>query len=117
MVRRIRTSLHALACLLVLAAPGLARADLLTVDGGWKDFNWGVNGLYIVEGAYKFTTAAPVTLKVTDAFVSGDRFEIYNNGSLLGSTSVPVNDATYVAKADVAYGHPKFSWGEFLLGP
>jgi hypothetical protein len=107
-----------LACLMLLALPGLAAADvLLAVDGGWQDFNWGKNGLYNTEGAFTFSTANPVTLTVTDAFFSGDRFEVYNNNVLMATTSVPVDDGSWVASPDSALLDSKFSSGVWNLAP
>jgi hypothetical protein len=41
------------------------------------------------EPAWTFTSADPTVLTVTDAFQSGDRFEIFDFGVSLGFTSVP----------------------------
>jgi hypothetical protein len=89
----------------------------LPIDGGWQEFQFGVVGSYDTEGAYTFT--GPALLIVTDAFIVGDQFAVYDNGVLLGDTSVPndTNPNLEVDNPNAAYANPVFSSGSWLLGP
>jgi len=90
----------------------------LTVGGGWQSFNWS-NGPYVWnnEGAFTFDVPIPTILKVTDFYVDGDRFDIYDSSTLIGTTSPPANDGDYTLDIDFAYASPKWSSGELLLAP
>jgi hypothetical protein len=105
-------------CLATLVAPAVARADqILPVDGGWQAFNWdkGV-GSSDKEGAFTFTAFGQVTLKVTDAYVPGDQFAVFDFGHSIGTTTLPNAGGPWTPNPDVAYGSIYFSWGAFLLG-
>jgi len=88
----------------------------LTVDGGWQEFFFGGVGSFNDEGPWTFSSATPTILTVTDAFLDGDQFNVYDNAALLGATSVPVNDGTQVNDdPDAAFASPKFSHGQWFL--
>ncbi|MGV6826545.1 MAG: hypothetical protein ACWA5Q_06180 [bacterium] len=57
------------------------------------------------------------TLYVTDCFLNGDRFEIFDNNVSIGTTDVPANDTDSVSNADACYADPNYSQGAFELGP
>ncbi len=106
----------ALVGLLCLTVPGAARAGPLLVDGGWQAFSWTAGpNVFNDGGPFAFTTAAPVNLTVTDAYKDGDRFEVFDFGKLVGTTSPPVDDGALVLGPDLAVLDPKFSHGTFLL--
>jgi hypothetical protein len=94
------------------------RADRIEVGAGWAVFFWDQGtGAFNSEGPLTFRSASPVVVKVTDAFLVGDRFEVYDNNVLLGATSRPVADGTNIlGDADAAFANPKFSRGAFRLG-
>ena len=88
----------------------------VTVGGGWYAFTWqnGPNA-FDDQGAFTFTSASTTQLTITDLGVDGDRFSIYDNGVLIGTSSVPSNDGydneslTYdQALADYHYSHGYF---------
>lgn len=54
-------------------------------------------------------------LTLTDIQISGDRFDVYLNGSLAGSTSAPVG-GSYTSDISAALADPNFSKGTFALG-
>src|SRR5262249_30243896 len=67
-------TLGALACLAVLGAPSLAWADPIVVGDGWHMFNWQNGpGVFNTESPFTFNASGAVELKVTDAYVPGDR--------------------------------------------
>jgi hypothetical protein len=107
----------ALACCLLLFASGTARAGTIIVGGGWQAFTWdNAPGTFNSEGPLTYTSANPTRLTVTDAFLDGDRFQVFDNGTLLGLTSAPTADGNSVdGNPDAAVTNPKFSSGKFLL--
>jgi hypothetical protein len=101
-----------------LLAPALAFADTpLPIDGGWQSFSFGTVGSHDNEGLFTFLAPGAVDLKVTDAFLAGDQFSIYDNSSFIGNTSVPLGSGDDIgANADGAYADPLWSSGLFVLG-
>ncbi len=65
----------------------------------------------------EFDATTPVLVRVVDAGLSGDRFAVSANGALLGNTSVPVNAGDEFLDFDGAYADPRWSRGEYVLGP
>ncbi len=109
----------ALACGLALATAGAARADTIVVGGGWQAFSWdNAPGSFNNEGALTFTSGVATKLTVTDAYLDGDRFQVFDNGTSLGLTSVPTSDGFSVFNnADAARADSRFSSGVFALAP
>lgn len=89
-----------------------------TVDSGWTSFSWFSGpGTFNSEGPFTFVSATPVDLKVTDAFLYGDRFNVYDFGVSIGLTSVPgLSGPSGSGDPNVAYFDPGFSNGLFSLG-
>lgn len=120
-----------LAATLALAALlPTAQADTLSTDGSWVGFTVDANlppygfGWVDDNGAplsFSVTIAAGQvgTLTVVDAGFSGDRFHVYDDAALLGSTGQAVNgDATgsITFDYDAALASSDFSRGQFVLG-
>ena len=110
------------------AASAAASANATTplaIDAGWSTtdntppaFFWEGLDQDNTGGAYTFTTPFPVILKVTDAGLAGDQFNIFDNSAPLGSTpdtGAPDPFSTFVEDPDLAYGDSTFSHGSFLL--
>ena len=118
MRKSIRTgTLGVVLALAVLGMPSISLADPFSVGDGWHQFSWkGAPTATQAESAFTFTSAGAVTVKVTDAYVLGDRFQLYDKGSLVGQTSQtngspqPWTDNPNVAFAGL------FSKGTFTLG-
>ncbi len=99
----------------------------LPTNGEWTQFQWfppepsGYNGsLGALEDPYEFTLYDYAYLDVTDYDLAGDIFQVYNNGALLGPTSmVPAGDdnSPNTPNPDVAFGDDTWSSGTFWLGP
>lgn len=105
-----------LAALLLAALTPWSNALANPVVGqGWLSFSWDA-GVGSVSGPFDFTTSGPTVLKVTDLYIDGDQFAVYDNGSLLGDTSVPANDGAYTGDPDFAYSDPRWSHGFWDLG-
>lgn len=105
----------------------------LTVGGGWYDFYWGLDypddDSWNDEGPFTFTSDSWTVLTVTDVFFPIDRFEVYDKGVLIGTTSVPIGpsipnwedipweDRPYVDWYDEALADSDWSSGTFFLAP
>ncbi|MEN6423939.1 MAG: hypothetical protein ABFE13_01145 [Phycisphaerales bacterium] len=116
-MKRLSTLGLAVALLAVLGTA--AQADqTITIGGGWTDFSWyAAPGAWDYEGAFTYSATSWTSLKVTDCFVDGDQFEVYDNGLLIGTTSIPADDADWIGDYDAAYLSEKWSSGEFCLAP
>jgi hypothetical protein len=66
---------------------------------------------------WTFSLSTSATLIVTDAFVPGDQFRLFDNGSVLGDTSLPVNDVFGSCDNNISacLADPEISKGEFVL--
>lgn len=117
-----------IAAVLMSALCGQAEAAPLIADGTWNAFD--VDNMLSTSGnlewidldnnalSFDFTLTGSAYLKVVDGGFAGDRFNVFDNGNLLGQTSVAVN--TYPASVgidfDAASADSNFSYGTFLLG-
>lgn len=120
------------ACIAVL--PGLASAATinLTKEMGWAEFRFDINrdggawlegdkdpSLYPLEIlSFSVSLAEAAYLQVTDAFLSGDVFEIFANGASLGLTSATSVIGDKIGNDySAALADARFSSGTWLLGP
>lgn len=92
-----------------------AHATPIVVGSGWNNFNW-EGGVGSTSDTFTFTASGPTVLKITDAYLDGDRFAVYDNGTLLDDTSVGVDNGASTSDADTAYSDPRWSSGLFDLG-
>lgn len=97
----------------------------IAIDAGWDAsaatppaFYWGAgSNAPNLEGPYTFHASGPVILLVTDAFLRGDRFEVFDFGISLGLTSLPAGGGSPLTdNPNVAFGNPDYSFGSFGLG-
>jgi hypothetical protein len=113
----------------------------VTINGPWLEFGFGGVGTFAtgcipadptgitncapssggnsaILGTPPWTLTAPsaVQLTVTDAFASGDQFEVFDNNSSIGSTSAPVL-GSICADPVPCLANPAFSHEVFTLGP
>lgn len=121
-VRSLAVSIGSAATLLCATSAPAVTVDL--VVGEWSQFqfdqagsNWRLLGLPDPVN-FEITTDTTTELHVVDVFDSGDRFQVFDNGQLLGPTTVPERGAN-TDSFDVAFGDPNARWsrGMFVLSP
>ena len=114
-MKRLSTMVLTMALLVVLGSA--AQATPLVVDsGGWAEFTWDSSGWSNPE--YTYDTSSWTCLKVTDGWLSGDQFEVYDFGSLIGATSIPTTTGDQIYNDwDAAFADSRWSSGEFVLAP
>ena len=98
-----------------LGLVGAAQATELTVDGGWSTFTFGDVGS-TWNDTFTFTLTSAAELRVTDAFLSGDKFMVFVNGSRFDRTTNPRSLGDYTASYDEAFSDKRWSSGSWLLG-
>jgi len=101
------------------SSPGGPLPPITVGSPHWTFFNWsGTPPVVNSDGPFTFSNSSSMLLKVTDAFIDGDRFGVYDKGALLGNTSVPADDGTQVSgDCDAAFANPKYSHATFTLAP
>jgi len=125
----------------IIAANGnpASANTIIAVDGTWHEFQFGLSGTFATAcGGACFPTVDPVAeqtssppwtfsgpaiVTLTDLFVRGDQFALFDNDVLVGDTSVPVNDGTITCPPpgvgnDIrgCLADPTYSHGVFDLG-
>lgn len=92
-----------------------ANAGVLTLDGGWTEFSFeGVGSSW--SESFTFSILGDAWLAVTDAFLSGDRFEFFVNGVSVGLTSMPTTEGDQISSNfDTAFADPRWSSAELML--
>lgn len=98
-----------------------AQAATLTVDGGWTTFLFGESGSIITDEAtgdssYDFLLAESAVLKVTDAYIIGDVFEIFDNGVSIFTTGPFDLGGLPTTHPEAAFNGSVYSHGSFVLG-
>lgn len=71
---------------------------------------------FLTAPPWTFTAATSVVLTVVDAFLGGDRFEVFDFGVSLGLTSDPIAGVDCGDDPAVCLATPGISSGTFLLG-
>ncbi len=115
-------------CLAVLAALATqSQAATLDVDGSWQIFdidnsisNSGDLEWISLDGnalSFEFTLSSSAYLRVIDGGFAGDRFQVFDNGQVLGLTSKPTNNYpdSIGLDFDLALTQSIYSQGLYLL--
>ena len=107
------------ALLTVLVVMGVSSiAGAYTVGDGWQRFSFGDQGSGLIP-TLEFTASSCTVLTVTDAYATGDQFEIFDNAASLGLTSAPADPPYYetgISDPDAAIASGLFSFVYFNLG-
>lgn len=95
---------------------------VLEINQGWQGFFFGSAGSWAMasntSGAFYTNYKVPIIIRIVDDYITGDRFALYLNGSLLGNTTLGVyNSTTYTTLANEAWVIANYSHGEWLLPP
>ncbi len=99
----------------MLGGGTFSSAALVVLSPGvWDDFYFYAAGTAVDE-TWAFDLPAGYSLYVTDAFLSGDQFAVYNDGVLLGLTSYVATGASGYEEPQGAYDSGLYSRGEFPL--
>jgi hypothetical protein len=118
-------------------APRGGSSVAVPVGGPWIEIAFGAAGSFaygcqatdctpssggnsVPGGDPPWTFTAPAggaTLIVTDAFLSGDRFQIFDFGAAIGATSIPSNGGDCGDDPDPCVADPLVSHGFFSLAP
>jgi hypothetical protein len=123
----------------VFALPAPAGSIDGYIDGPWMKFLFGSNGslaygectaasceqMYgtnyvdLGESPWQFDVTSPAMLKITDAFLKGDRFEVHDFGSLVLTTPYVAAEDLYGygcgSNPELCYGLTDVSWGSLSL--
>ena len=129
-----------LVAIFVLVVVPSATADTISIGGPWLEFAYADSGtpafgcdgacvpssggdsIEAGDPAGTFTSTVPVTVTITDAFFSGNSFELFDGSTLIGSTpSVDIGYSSCGSDADgsdpaACSMDPNFSSGVFSLG-
>jgi hypothetical protein len=119
-IEMFKKRLFASAVLIICFGFGMTQthATPITVGSGWFVFVFGEVGSPFSNEPFTFSLASAGSLKVTDAYLSGDQFEILDNAVSLGDTSVPTTTGDQIfADFDMAFTDLRWSSREFSLGP
>jgi hypothetical protein len=101
------------------AAASTAAGATPIAGGSWQSFFFGSQGSTAIGSPFTFTTSAAAVVTVTDAFCRGDRFNISDGATTLGTTSLVAVDlacSSPVSDPDVALANPGYSSGRFVVG-
>jgi len=105
---------------------GASYAGPITTDS-WVGFCFGNSGSAASAGCqneaaqssgndFTFSLASISELKVTDAFLYGDTFKVYDFGSLLFTTNTVPTFGSGASNPDAAWADASFSHGSYVLG-
>jgi hypothetical protein len=114
-----RRALAVAGVLAVAAGPTRAAAQQPLVPGSWQLFEW-LLGAGPVEGSgFSIVgSSQAVRVRITDAGVSGDAFDVLVNGAPFASTPSVVGGVnTGALTGDAAYANAALSKTEFELAP
>jgi hypothetical protein len=119
-----------LTALLALACAGAASAETVSIaaDNTWHAFDvddlssnsGGLEWIDLNGGAlgFTFTTTTDTLLTVVDGGFAGDRFRVFDQGNLLGETSVvasQISASQLGTNFDTALGNANYSFATYLL--
>jgi PEP-CTERM motif len=131
-VMRLKNLLGSMALGLALVggmAPGAQATGILS--GVWYTFQFGATGsaldactsctvgnigIAAPSAPWTINLAGPFQLIVTDGFLSGDQFQLFDNNVSLGLTSAPVAGGDCSNLVLTCLANASFSHGTFLLG-
>lgn len=127
-MRRLAAPILALA--LLLGAAGTAQATPIafgtwyvfcfggagTLAGGTGSCGVGPNSSPVGAPPWMITTTGPAVVRITDLYLSGDKFTLRDFGADLMTTSTVGSHSGCSGDPDLCYGDPAMSWGSVAIG-
>ena len=86
------------------------------LNAGWNYDQVDVVAQNSEDSPYVYNITSPEEFTITDAFVAGDNYFVYDNGILILTTTVPGGPGTPTSNPATAYADGGFSEGSVLLG-
>ncbi len=96
---------------------GFAGPGSFAVSGTGFIPSSGGNSVFLGDPAWTFTALSTLVMKITDAFLSGDSFDVFNFGAPLGSTPGVSIGLDCGSNPENCYGQEGFSYNSFNLAP
>jgi len=106
--------------LVAVAAIGITSVNAAPVlDGGWASDDISQAWVDSSGSPYVYNLLGPAYFRITDDFVVGDTFKVFDSGSLiLTTTAAFVGSPTgFPDPGESAWQSPSYSGGEVLLAP
>ncbi|MDP3855373.1 MAG: FxDxF family PEP-CTERM protein [Phenylobacterium sp.] len=108
-------ALLAAAASIAFAAP--ASAAVLIADTGWQSDQ--IDGIDTPseQSAWTFTVSGTALFRITDAFVTGDVFSLYDGATLLAKTTFTTTAEPIDSFGGTAWSDTSYSRLSYLVGP
>lgn len=105
----------AVVCLFAMIAGTASAAPVL--DAGWSYDQVNLSFTDSIYSPYVFSLTSPACFRITDAFVVGDNYSVYDFGSLILTTSAPYAGMPtgFGDPGESEWLNPSYSGGEILL--
>ena len=89
------------------------------LDAGWAYDSINLAFVDSVDSPYIYNLAGPAYFRITDDFIVGDIFYVYDFGSLILTTSIPYAGVPtgFSDPGESAWQNPIYSGGQVLLAP
>jgi hypothetical protein len=125
------TATIGLLTLLTATTARVAQASTIPLDGSWMTLDQDVTGPAFFTGDWSWTSSKSVKFDITDLYVVGDGFEVFDNGNSVGSflgkpdwTSIggpcsnPLSTACgWTNDPGTAFGSSLFNQGSIFFAP
>jgi hypothetical protein len=138
-MRPTKSGLFVVLSFAILSVPRGAHATPIVV-GPWNEFSFtavgvqargcappdplgltcsppGLNSILIGAPPWTLSNAQPVLFRITDGFISGDAFQVFDAGALILTTPMVATGNTCVNDPDSCYISPTISHGSVTLAP
>ena len=96
---------------------GFGVANTTAISGVGYVPSSGGNSVFLDDPAWTFTLTSPAELRITDAFLTGDVFSVFDFGAFILATSLPVAEGACGDNPEGCYGTAGVSYGSLNLAP
>jgi len=95
---------------------GFHGPGMFAVNGSGTTPSSGGNSQQADDPPWTYTSADLTIVRITDAFTTGETFTLFDNATIVGSTSVPVGSPSPTTNdPEIAFPQPAYSHGAFTL--